>query len=133
MANHENYTGYRPQQPIGKSGISTETFYSEQPKSIVDTPIHQVRGGLPAQMPVIRPQRSVHPYFTQYISEPEAAGDGIPSTDAPGGSAIGKHIAGLAETADADDFTPAEQMHLIALMDAEPGVSDGWQSLDVWE
>jgi hypothetical protein len=134
MSNHENYTGYKPQPPIGRSGgLSVETFVHDPevaPRTIVESPLHQMQP-MPAVMKPVRPVKQIHPYFV--VSDPEAGGEGVASYDAPGGSALGKAVAAFAETADPDDFSPAEQAHLIALMDSEPGQIEGYTNLDVWD
>jgi hypothetical protein len=124
---------FRPQQPLGRSGgLSVETFYSEQPKTTVASPIVEMQCGLPAQIPVVRPQRSVHPYFTQYLSDPNAVCEQVGSYDAE--TPEGKAIAELAQNIDASEFTSQEMNNLIAVMDSAPGQLQGWTNLtDVWQ
>jgi hypothetical protein len=93
-----------------------------------------MKQGITNSFKPVRPQRQIHPYFVVSNGNGDTAGDGIASTESPGGSAVGKHIASLAEGASANDFSPAEQMHLISMMDSEPGAIEGWTNLtDVWQ
>ena len=132
MSNNEDYTNWKPQQPIGKAGISTETYYSDTSRSVVDSPIKAVQLGLPAQIPVIRPKRVAHPFFTKNVNDPTAEGEGLPSSECAGGD-LGKTVVALAQDADIDDFTDAEIGHLAALADLGPGEGQGYTNLDVWD
>ena len=128
MSNHEEYTNWRPQQPIGKASIQTETFYSDTSRTVVESPIVQMQAGLPAQIPVIRPKRIMHPHFV-VSGEQDLDPDDIPALQAD--TAEGRFITDVFTEEHEEQFTHQEIDHLAEI--AVDGLNTGWQALDVWE
>ena len=129
MSNHEDYTNWKPQQPIGKAGIQTETFYSDTSRTVVESPIVQMQAGLPAQIPVIRPKRVVNQHFILNGDDQDLESDDLPALQAE--TAEGKFILEALTSENEDEFTHQEIDHLAEI--AVHGLNTGWQPLDVWE
>ena len=129
MSNHEDYTNWKPQQPIGKAGISTETFYSDTSRTVVESPLVQMQAGLPAQIPVIRPKRIVNPHFILNDDFENLASDDLPALEAD--TAEGRFITDVFTEEHEEQFTHQEIDHLAEI--AVDGLNTGWQALDVWE
>ena len=129
MSNHEDYTNWKPQQPIGKAGISTETFYSDSSRTVVDSPIKGASIGLPAQIPVIRPKRVVNQHFIINGDDQDLESDDLPALQAD--TAEGKFITEVFTEEHEEEYTATEIDHLAEI--AVDGLNTGWQALDVWE
>ena len=129
MSNHENYTNWKPQQPIGKAGIQTETFYSDTSRTVVESPLVQMQAGLPAQVPVIRPKRIVNPHFIINADDEDLESDDLPALQAD--TAEGKFITEVFTEEHEEQFTNQEIGYLADI--AVDGMNTGWQPLDVWE
>lgn len=130
--NHENYSNYRPSQPLGRSGgLTVETHIAAEnavPRTVVDSPFKQVQSGLPEKMTVVRPKKIVNPYFI-IEGDPDLSSDDVAALESD--HPEGKFIATAAMDLDASDFTSQEINHLVDIMDN--GVQSGWTNLDVWE
>ena len=129
MSNHENYTNWKPQQPIGRAGISTETFYSDTSRTVVESPLVQMQAGLPAQMPVIRPKKILHSHFVLTDDFENLASDDLPVLES--NNAEGKFILEALTSENEDEFNHQE-IGLLADV-ALDGLQSDWQPLDVWE
>ena len=129
MSDHENYTNWKPQPPIGKAGIGTETFYSNTSRTVVDSPIKGASIGLPAQIPVIRPKRVVNQHFIINGDDEDLESDDLPALQAD--TAEGKFITEVFTEEHEEQFTHQEIGYLADI--AIDGLNAGWQNLDVWE
>ena len=129
MPNHEDYTNWKPQPPIGKAGIQTETFYSDSSRTVVESPIVKMQAGLPAQIPVIRPKRIVNPHFILNDDFENLESDDLPILEAE--SSEGRFILEVMTSENEDNFT-ATEIDLLAAV-ALDGLQSDWQALDVWD
>ena len=129
MSNNEDYTNWKPQPPLGTAGISTETFYSDSSRTVVDSPIKGASIGLPAKVPVIRPKRIVNPHLIINGDDEDLESDDIPALQAD--TAEGRFITDVFTEEHEDNFTATEIDHLAEI--AVDGLNTGWQALDVWE